>query len=103
MSNLGEFMARSVGQAACPTVDMTKDNRQVIIGHVRVQPEIGKEMKVLETVMSPSAEGGNKVDVNYSVRTASPVTDMQALDGLYLWNVTTQSGRTYIVEVMGRC
>lgn len=102
MSNFGEFMARSIGQTACPTVDMTKDNRQVIIGHVRVLPEIGKEMKVLETILSPSAEGGNKVDVSYSVRTTSTVTDMLSLDGLYLWNVTTQSGRTYIVEVMGR-
>lgn len=102
MSNFGEFMARSIGQATCPTVDMTKDNRHVIIGHVRVMPEIGKEMKVLETILSPSTKGGNNVDVNYSVRTTSPVTDMQVMDGLYLWKVQTQSGRTYIIEIMGR-
>ena len=102
MSKFGESMAQALGQAACPVADMTKDHRHVIIGHVRVQPEIGKEMKVLETFMTPSTKGDNLVDVNHSVRTTSPVTDMQAMDGIYLWKVQTQSGRTYIVEVMGR-
>ena len=76
------------------------DLRNIIIGHVRVQPEIGKEMKVIETIISPS--DGNNVNVSCHVRTSTRVTDMEAMDGLYLWKVNTESGRTYIVEVMGR-
>lgn len=101
MSNIGEFMAQALFQAASPVVNMTKDNRKIIIGHIQAQPEYGKEMKVLETLLSPSSEGDNKVDVNYSVRTTSPVVAIQSLDSIYILKVTTQSGRTYIVEVMG--
>lgn len=76
------------------------DLRNIIIGHVRLQPEIGKEMKVIETIVSPSDE--NNVNVSCHIRMSTRVTDMEPMDGPYLWKVNTESGRTYIVEVMGR-
>ena len=76
------------------------DLRTIIIGHVRVRPEIGKQMKVVETILTPA--GGEKVKVDYNVRTSSTVVNIEVMDGLSLLKVNTASGRTYIVEVMGR-
>jgi len=103
MSNIGEFIVQSHGQVTCPVVNRrTKDNRRIIIGYIQTQPSYGMEMKVLETRLSPSSEGSNNVDVNYSVHTTSPVVAIEHLDSIYVLKVTTQSGHIYIVEVMGR-
>lgn len=76
------------------------DLRSIIIGHVRVRPEIGKQMKVVETILTPA--GGENVNVVYNVHTSSTVVNIEVMDGLSLLKVKTASGRTYIVEVMGR-
>lgn len=76
------------------------DLRNIIIGHVCVRPEVGKQMKVLETILTPA--DGENVNVSCTTRTSSTVVRVETMDGLYLLKVKTSSGRTYIVEVMGR-
>lgn len=72
------------------------DLRNIIIGYVKEQPQNGSPMKVLEFHFS---EDG---DYRPSWRNTSRVTSVKCMDGLWLFDVTTESGRNYIVEVMGR-
>ena len=93
MFNLGQllnenFYARSTHS----------DIRKIIIEQVRICPQVGKEMNVVRTTLSPA--GGNKVNVSCHVRTSIRVTKITPLDGCRIFEVHTESGRIYIVEVM---
>ena len=74
--------------------------RNIIIGNVWIQPEIGKKMNVI--VIRSIKSNGENVKIKYNLRISTKVIQMEPIDGLSLWKVTTQSGRTYIVEVMER-
>lgn len=72
-----------------------EDLRNILVGHVCTQPEIGKEMSVVETTLSREK---NNVSVSYHIRTSTRVTHIDPLDGFRVLKVKTESGRTYIVE-----
>ena len=72
------------------------DLRNIIIGYVKERPQVGLPMKLLEFHFS---EDGN---YQPSWRNTTEVTSVKCMDGLWLLKVTTESGRDYIVEVMGR-